>query len=863
MDEPIIKPMGRELRAHGPADDRSFTRMIPSPVRVRRPSAGGWAVVFLAADFLAADMERGLAQVVLDGKFGTSGPLSGPSYDITAGLGATRGNNLFHSFTQFDLVAGDTATFSGPANIQSILARVTGGNRSSIDGTVRSSIAGANLFLINPSGILFGPNAVVDVSGSFAASTANYLKLANGARFVAALDADDSALTTDPVVAFGFLDGSNGSIEVRGSLKAGTGTSLSVVGSTVSVADGAQLEAINGPMRLTGVGAGFVGEVPFTKPSGAVGSGAPGADPAPSGGNGGNVQIRGGRLVVDNAVINVATTGGDIRIDLTEGLEVLNGGLITTANAGDIKGGNVIINAPSILVDGKDGPAPTRIAAETFGDDARGTGGNIVIQSDSVELHRGAEISVSTFGAANAGRVDITATSLKVEGSDAPQFPTQIAANAAPVFGTASGAGGQIVIHANSVEVGNGAGILATTIGDSNAGSIDLTAGSLTVKNGGLSTYTGGAGAGGEIRIHTDQLTLDGPFSSISVLSFGLNGELPAGNGGVINITTGSFRLLNDAAVSGITFGDGKGGNIRITADSVLLDTATFETNPSPGISSASNLPFFGESLGGRGGDIEIVAGSMTLRGGMPISATTFTPGAGGNIDIKTGTLTLESQASIQSASLSTGRAGTISLQAAHDIMLSGKSTVNTSAPLSSGGDIRMGAGGEIRIVDSQVTAQAGPAGGGNIQLTAPSLIYLLNGTLNAQAEGDGGNLTIDPVFFILDRSSLISKSSSANGGNITILSDFFFQSASIIDASAPFGLPGTVSVSAPQVDLSGSLIALPANLLGVETQLRPDCGVRLSGNISSFIVIGRGGLPLSPGGFLPSGLIPHPDENK
>jgi hypothetical protein len=142
-------------------------------------------------------------------------------------------------------------------------------------------------------------------------------------------------------------------------------------------------------------------------------------------------------------------------------------------------------------------------------------------------------------------------------------------------------------------------------------------------------------------------------------------------------------------------------------------------------------------------------------------------------------------------------------------------------------------------------------------------LIYLLNSTLTAQAEGDGGNLTIDPVFFILNNSGLISKSSSANGGNITILSDFFFQSGSIIDASAPFGLPGTVIVSAPEVDLSGVLITLPSELLGTETLLRPDCGVRLSGIISSFIVLGRGGLPIEPGGFVPSSAITPLDGAK
>jgi hypothetical protein len=152
---------------------------------------------------------------------------------------------------------------------------------------------------------------------------------------------------------------------------------------------------------------------------------------------------------------------------------------------------------------------------------------------------------------------------------------------------------------------------------------------------------------------------------------------------------------------------------------------------------------------------------------------------------------------------------------------------------------------------------------GGNITIAAPDLIYLWNSQLTAQADttgggfGNGGNLTIEPgSFLILQDGSLISKSSFGNGGNISILADNFFQSTSVIDASAPFGLAGTVKVTAPEADLSGSLIGLPSNLLDAAAQLRPDCGVRLSGNLSSFVVLGRGGLPLQPGGFLPSGMV-------
>jgi large exoprotein involved in heme utilization and adhesion len=117
--------------------------------------------------------------------------------------------------------------------------------------------------------------------------------------------------------------------------------------------------------------------------------------------------------------------------------------------------------------------------------------------------------------------------------------------------------------------------------------------------------------------------------------------------------------------------------------------------------------------------------------------------------------------------------------------------------------------------------------------------------------------------FKIRNEGSMISKSSLGNGGNITILSDYFFQSVSVIDATAPFGLPGTVTVTAPDLDLSASLLTLPSNLLDLETFLRPDCGVRLSGNVSSFIVLGSGGLPIAPGGFVPSSTPAGENEKK
>lgn len=156
------------------------------------------------------------AQITLDGSLGPRGPLSGPNYAIPHDVGQSRGRNLFQSFGQFNIQRGESATFTGPTSIRNILSRVTGGQSSTIDGTLRSTIPGAHLYLLNPSGVLFGPNATLDVQGSFHISTADYLRLADGTRFVARLS-DTTTLSVAPPAAFGFLGPTAAPITVQGS----------------------------------------------------------------------------------------------------------------------------------------------------------------------------------------------------------------------------------------------------------------------------------------------------------------------------------------------------------------------------------------------------------------------------------------------------------------------------------------------------------------------------------------------------------------------------------------------------------------------------------------------------------------------
>src|SRR5215467_7279978 len=194
---------------------------------------------------------------------GLNTQISGPiavggqtQFNITGGTRPGGGTNLFHSFGNFSVPNNNIANFLNNSGLPTtnILGRVTGGNVSNIFGTIQTTGFGnANLFLMNPAGVLFGPTATVNVGGMVSFTSADYLRLADGKLFNAAPNPNaDALLSAAPVAAFGFLGSNPGAITVQGSQFAlAQGTGISLVGGNITIQSGALDNGTVQPARIS------------------------------------------------------------------------------------------------------------------------------------------------------------------------------------------------------------------------------------------------------------------------------------------------------------------------------------------------------------------------------------------------------------------------------------------------------------------------------------------------------------------------------------------------------------------------------------------------------------------------------------
>jgi len=215
-------------------------------------------VFFLCVCGLLLKPPSASSGVSTDGTLGPAINLTGPAYEIPHDLGALSGKNLFHSFEKFSIANGESAIFTGPADIANVISRVTGGEISSIDGLLRSEVGTADFYFINPSGVVFGENAQVDVPAAFHVTTADEIRFENGYVFNAVNPAS-SSLSLSPPKSFGFLSPQPASISLNGSyLEFKPGSAISMSGGNLSMAGTnssmALLKSDEGTIRLTAVG---------------------------------------------------------------------------------------------------------------------------------------------------------------------------------------------------------------------------------------------------------------------------------------------------------------------------------------------------------------------------------------------------------------------------------------------------------------------------------------------------------------------------------------------------------------------------------------------------------------------------------
>jgi filamentous hemagglutinin family protein len=365
----------------------------------------------LAALLAAAPVQ---AQVVTDGTVGPKVSLQGGEIEIGSDLGTRRGDNLFHSFEKFGIATGQTATFSGPGEIKNVISRVTGGEVSNIDGKLASTVGQADFYFFNPAGVMFGPNAQLDVPGSFHVSTAHELRFADGTRF-SALDKTGSGLTVAPPESFGFLDKSPGRITVNQSqLQIKPGKAFSLVGGDIDIAGGSSptISARSGTVTLTsiaGAGQSWISD-------GAVNAARQGAIRLSnnarietSGEGSGTVRIRGGTLTLEQSTVVANNTGernSSGGIDLQSASLTIDNSRVSSEAQGSGRGGNVTVQAGAILV--RNGAA---IQTRTVG---TGDGGAVAISARSIHLSNGGEVSTESTGldldAGIGGPITIIAT---------------------------------------------------------------------------------------------------------------------------------------------------------------------------------------------------------------------------------------------------------------------------------------------------------------------------------------------------------------------------------------------------------------------------------------------------------------------
>jgi filamentous hemagglutinin family protein len=923
------------------------------------------------------------AQIVTDGTLGPKVSLSGSTVDIGAQLGTQRGDNLFHSFEKFGIATGQTATFTGPDTVKNVISRVTGGEISTIDGTLASRVGQADLYFLNPAGVVFGPNVRLDVPGSFHVSTAHEMRFADGARF-SALDKTGSGLTVAAPEAFGFLGRPPGRISVdQSALEVKPGKVLSLVGSDVDIVGGPteSLKAPNGAARISAItSAGSFNALDGTTRATSFGEVrlAGGARIDVSGNGAGNIKIRSGKLTVDDAALmanntgeNDAGTGIDIQttffdarngligseawgtgkgapISIHAGTMFLQEGSSVASSGNDQGGaGGISVTAGDLSIIGT-GTTFSTLLESNLSATATGTADPIEVVSERLTIRDGGAIRSRASGARDAAAVHLTVGNLFMSGDVARGARSRIVSESLP---EATGSTGPVTVSATeALSLQNIGQIASRTEGSGSAGQVTVHADTLSISGGSADVFTGivsqaaegATGKAGAVKISARRIDLQGTFAQISSNTLGGaaagNVEVEAGQlsikgdkgvsgtvtgvtsdalegstagGGNVSVKAHDIDIRDSGEIGSRTFARGDAGTVTIQADRLLIQGGGGEFRT--GISSSVE-----PGAGGKGGSMSVqVAGDLELRNGAAITSQTSgggnagavkvtagrllvfgngdiwsqissqsfpdasgTGGAGGSIDIHADTVILSNSGYIITQSNTPKRAGDITIEAHDSLEINNPvpfvRTVdddgtpfieNTSGVFSSAvfgtraGDIQISAGDRLTLNNGYITSLATRGEGGRITVKAGRLIdahdsVFESSVLGSQLGSDAGDISIDSTLLILDNSHIKANAVGGNGGNVRIIADTIIQSpGSSIEATSERAISGTISITAPNVDVAGSLLVLPETFFDASSQLREACANQGGRPTSSLVVGGQGGLPPDPAGPLSASL--------
>ncbi|MEA5546626.1 filamentous hemagglutinin N-terminal domain-containing protein [Limnoraphis robusta CCNP1324] len=732
-----------------------------------------------------------VAQIVPDNSLGNENSVVTPNVNIR-GInsdridgGAVRGSNLFHSFQEFNIREGRGAYFSNPDNIINILTRVTGGNISEILGTL-GVLGNANLFLINPAGIVFGPNARLDVGGSFFATTADGVLFENGFEFAASnpeapplltinmplglnirenpgaivnqtlpqlVRLDESPLRNDA----GFLIPQGLNVPRNQTLALVGGDVLFDNGVAISPGSRIQLGGLSEPgiIELTNVGANS--NTPILQ--------------FPD-----NIQ-RGNVALTNESEINVrGNGGGDVNINARNveisGDSVIRVGIDEGLGFLEAKTGDININAQeNILLTGASSSITNRI-------NLGGTGlsGNINITANSLSINGGAFISTSILGNGNAGNINVKAASVEIAGTSPDgEFPSALIAGGSE---TGIGNGGNITIETGQFRLTEGGEIINGSFGQGNAGSTSIFA--------------------------TDLVEL----SNSNILSD--VGENAVGNGSDLKIETGQFRLTEGARIQSSTFGQGNSGSISIFAtDSVELANSDIFSD-------------VGENAVGDGGNIKIEAQNINFSNSI-VEGETLGTGNVGNIIINTGTLVVRDGTDIQLdvSPEATGSTGNIIVNASESVDIIGVSPTGLISRINTR-TLGSGNAGSVIINTPRLALRNGGTIFANTFNTGQAGDVIINASESVEVSGGSPiQSDLDSVEFVLEpsfdpedinviSSDISTRSSRGEGraGSVFITTNKLTirEGGEIETSVSGRGSSGLVEVKANEVEITGQL---------------------------------------------------------